>query len=365
VHYSGYIKTEAVTRGFAGLWWRVDGASGVLAFDNMQSRGVTGSTGWKKYEIDLPVAADAKNINFGALHTGDGTAWFDGLTVELDGKKWESGGAIDLDFESSRPAGFYTGGEGYQVQPDTAVFEAGNQSLRMRFVGAPPVSTVDPKAAVTAWEEIVTHLEKGRDSYRMNGAATKDIDWAVQNARVVLQCMQMRANTVSRDTSMAENVKWILDHSPGARMVVWAHNGHVTTSAMGGFQPMGASLRSALGDRMVAFGFAFNQGSFQAVEQGKGLRSFTVGPSPEGSLDATLAAAGIPLFALDLRQVPASGPAADWLRQPHPAHSIGAVYSEGAAAQYLNRLDAIKSFDALLFVEKTTAARANAPAPRN
>ena len=37
VRYSGYIKTEGVTRGYAGLWWRVDGPSGVLAFDNMQT----------------------------------------------------------------------------------------------------------------------------------------------------------------------------------------------------------------------------------------------------------------------------------------------------------------------------------------
>ncbi len=87
VRYSGYIKTSGVTRGFAGLWWRVDGKDGqILAFDNMQSGGVTGTTDWQRYEIELPVAADAVNINFGALHTGDGTAWFDGLKVELDGK---------------------------------------------------------------------------------------------------------------------------------------------------------------------------------------------------------------------------------------------------------------------------------------
>lgn len=29
VRYSGFIKTDGVTRGYAGLWWRVDGPSGV------------------------------------------------------------------------------------------------------------------------------------------------------------------------------------------------------------------------------------------------------------------------------------------------------------------------------------------------
>jgi Erythromycin esterase len=73
VRYSGFIKTEGVTRGFAGLWWRVDGPSGVLAFDNMQARGIAGTTDWTKYTIELPVDASVKNINFGALLPGDGT----------------------------------------------------------------------------------------------------------------------------------------------------------------------------------------------------------------------------------------------------------------------------------------------------
>jgi len=44
ITYSGYIKTEGITEGYAGLWWRVDGEKGkILAFDNMQDRGVTGT----------------------------------------------------------------------------------------------------------------------------------------------------------------------------------------------------------------------------------------------------------------------------------------------------------------------------------
>ena len=46
IRYSGYIKTEGVTA-YAGLWWRVDGESGVLAFDNMSARGPKGTTDWQ------------------------------------------------------------------------------------------------------------------------------------------------------------------------------------------------------------------------------------------------------------------------------------------------------------------------------
>lgn len=85
VRYTGYIKTEDVDSGFAGLWWRVDGVSGVRAFDNMRDRGPTGTTPWTQYAIELDVDTAVQNINFGVLMPGRGTAWFDGLQVELDG----------------------------------------------------------------------------------------------------------------------------------------------------------------------------------------------------------------------------------------------------------------------------------------
>ncbi len=89
VKYSGFIKTENVEDGWAGLWWRVDGEKGVLAFDNMADRGPKGTTPWEQYTVELDVDKEATNINFGVLMTGKGTAWFDGLRIELDGALYE------------------------------------------------------------------------------------------------------------------------------------------------------------------------------------------------------------------------------------------------------------------------------------
>jgi erythromycin esterase-like protein len=361
VHYSGYIKTKGITRGWAGLWWRVDGKSGVLAFDNMQDRGATGTTDWKRYEIDLPVAADVTNINFGAIHTGDGSAWFDGLEITLDGKLYQEKSNLDLDFESSALVGFYTGGNGYQVTLDKAAFQSGSQSLQITHVGTPPDAPkpVDPKEAVAAWRGVMGHLEDSRNLYAQKGIAAQELDWVIQNARVVLQCMQMRANQVERDVSMAQNIKWILDQNPKAKIVLWAHNGHAGTTFAWPYKTMGSSLREVFGEQMVVFGFAFNQGSFQAVEQGKGLHDFTVAPAPAGTLDATLAATGIPLLAIDLRKIPKRSPVETWWSEPHKSRNIGALYSYEMDSQILIDLKAPESFDVLLFVEKTTAARKN------
>jgi erythromycin esterase-like protein len=353
VRYSGYIKTEGVTRGFAGLWWRVDGPSGVLSFDNMQSRGVTGTTGWTKYSIDLLVDAGVKNINFGALLPGDGTAWFDDLTIELDGQPYTDTDTFDLSFESPSPRGFYTGGNGYRVQLDSAVAHGGKQSLRMQFTGAPAQDGVQPSTAAALWKDVVAHLESARERYRAVGTTDAEIDWAVQNARVVLQAMQMRSNEVSRDRSMAENVKWILDHNPKAKIVLWAHNGHVAT---GGFtyETMGTALRRMYGQEMVVLGFAFNQGSFQAIAQGGGgLKTMTVPPAKPETLDGTLASAGIPLFVVDVRKAPA------WFKQPRGSRQIGAMYPEGEPYALVANLEPAAAFDALIFFERTTVARKN------
>jgi erythromycin esterase-like protein len=353
IRYSGYIKSEAITRGYAGLWWRVDGASGVLAFDNMQTRGVTGTTDWARHEVNLPVDANAKNINFGLLMPGDGTAWFDDLTVELDGQPYTDP-AFDFGFESTSPTGFRTGGNGYRIELDSSVAKSGNQSLRMRFNGPPPAAqSSDAKGAAERWKSIVGHLEAGRAGYRAAGAADRDIDWAIQNARVSLQSLQMRSNEVSRDRSMAENTKWILDQNPNAKIVLWAHNGHVAT---GGFpyETMGTALRRMYGPQMIVFGLGFNQGSFQAIAQNAGgLKNFTVPPAQAGTLDAALGAAQIPVFALDLRQAP------DWFRAARGMRQIGAMYPDSAPYAFVAQMVAPDAFDAILFIESTTVARRN------
>ena len=283
IRYSGYIRTDGVTRGWAGLWLRVDGPSGPTYFDNMQQRGATGTAGWTRYEIDAPVDPAAKNINFGALLSGNGTAWFDALTIEVDGEQYAAD-SLDLDFESAPPRGFTTGGQGYQVEPDKEFFQSGMQSLRMRHQESSRADSPE------AWSSVVAHLSDGRAGNRGKGAADREIAWTIQNARVVLQAIHARSNPRLRDLSMAENVKWILDENPRAKIVLWAHNGHVAKGGFGG-ESMGSVLTKYFPNQMTVFGFAFSEGSFQAVPMSPAgsLRTFTVPPASADSFDGTLA----------------------------------------------------------------------------
>ncbi len=79
---SGYIKTENVTDGFAGLLMRIDP---FLAISNMNEYGVTGTTDWTKHEISLALQPEeTEQILVGGLLVGKGKMWLDNLTITID-----------------------------------------------------------------------------------------------------------------------------------------------------------------------------------------------------------------------------------------------------------------------------------------
>lgn len=87
----GYMKTEAVANGFAGLWLRLDDEGGnMIRLDNMEKQAITGTNDWKQYHIQLAYEGDVRNIHFGGLLAGDGKVWLDDLQLYIDGKKIEN-----------------------------------------------------------------------------------------------------------------------------------------------------------------------------------------------------------------------------------------------------------------------------------
>lgn len=104
----GYMKTEAVANGYAGLWLRLDGEDGeAIAFDNMEKRKITGNSDWKKYTIQLAYNENVNAIHLGGLLVGDGKAWFDDFELFIDGKKIKTlkpiepkGAEKDVEFEN-------------------------------------------------------------------------------------------------------------------------------------------------------------------------------------------------------------------------------------------------------------------------
>jgi len=84
VRVTCWITSENVGD-WAGLWMRVDSGSKTVAFDNMQSRAIHGTTGWRNYAVVLDVPKDATGIFFGVLVSKTGTVWLNSVQFDAVG----------------------------------------------------------------------------------------------------------------------------------------------------------------------------------------------------------------------------------------------------------------------------------------
>lgn len=160
----------------------------------------------------------------------------------------------------------------------------------------------------------------------------------------------------ARDLAMAENVGWLLDHTK-ARIVVWAHNGHISNT-LPAFVNMGSHLRKKYKGAYLNLGFLFSEGAFQAYDMTKQpprLAEVTVGAPPPFLATAPFVKAKMPLAVLELRALPKQGPVAAWFRAPHHVRELGALYTNERQMTYPMVLPAM--FDAVIFIERTTRAR--------
>lgn len=477
VRLSGYIRTEGVD-GYAGLWYASLNKGGGFSVAEMSAQEVGGTTPWTRYTIELDVPVNAQTIIFGTELFGGGTAWFDGLELEIDGRKWVDGapphlleptpGHIDWLRRTAIPFDTQLAGNGFaDLQPlkgilgDSRIVSIGeathgtreffemkhrlleflatemgfnyfsieaympeserinqyvltgqgdpaallkglqfwtwntqevldmilwmrafNASGRgpVQFTGfdmqsiqlaVPNVRAflvqADPEyvavansafaraaaaerrrsataADVAAAQGVVDHMTARRDAY-LQGYASKEVEWAIQNARIVVQRMESLAGITTRDQSMAKNVEWIVDQAPaGSKFVLWAHNGHVNKTP----DWMGDYLVQRFGDDMYVLGFAFSEGRYNAVGP-TGLKAHVEPPPVVGSLETLLQAPGMPRFILDLRNLGEDAPMA-WFKKPQNMRSIGAVAQK---CSYVSTV-ANRDFDGLIWIDIST-----------
>lgn len=79
---SGYIKTENVQHGYAGLWIKIDPN---IAYADMAIQGVKGTNEWKQYSIAVALKPDiTEEIVIGGVLKGKGKAWFDDFSLSID-----------------------------------------------------------------------------------------------------------------------------------------------------------------------------------------------------------------------------------------------------------------------------------------
>lgn len=297
---------------------------------------------------------------------------------------WNTGEVLDLlgwlrRYNASSPAGSRVAFHGFDANYGSAapatenlllyldrVEPALEADLRAQLDGAGQGQQGAPAAEGSLPRDVLADLDRRFERDREVWIATAGAAaWSLarRNLHVLRQIDTLASGPpgASREQAMAENVEWILDHEgPAAKVVLWAHNSHVALDpGVRGVPSLGQRLRGRLGQRFVSVGFSFDRGAFLAAAGDGGIRRFELGPAPPASVDGALASAGLPLFAVDLRALPRESAAGRWLRSPHPARGIGAVYREGSPG--LRSCAAAIAYDVLVFVDRTTAAESLVP----
>jgi len=187
-----YMKHQDVSEGTIGLMLRIDGSSGILQFDNMMSRNITGTSDWTLYSVRLPYPQNAKTIFIGAILSGKGKLWVDDFELLLDG----------VSIEKIK-----------QIEP-----KEDKADLDIKFNGGSKIQTLEPtdqnlknlKALGLIW---------GFLKYYHPKIAEGDFNWDYELFRIIPKVLNSK-NTGKRDAVLAEWINQLGQFESGKGIIV-------------------------------------------------------------------------------------------------------------------------------------------------
>ncbi len=230
----------------------------------------------------------------------------------------------------------------------------------------------------TAYDDLVREAIELADRVRSEAAQESPKGPLSVELRSVLRefegSVQMYLTPGRRDRAMAEMTLGVLEDSgQNAKIVLWAHNAHVTKSPLRylGSDELaaGGHLANALGEKYYAMGFAFGAGDFVANDLAEGkwiFRTYSVDAPPEGALESWFMAGVGEVSVTDLRRDSGDAQVEQWKRAGHGQRWFGGyrvpenVREVSRDASKLMPTYPREAFDALVFLPRTTAST-----PRN
>ncbi|MCC6867479.1 MAG: hypothetical protein IT522_01525 [Burkholderiales bacterium] len=81
--FSGWMRTRDVAGTGAVLRMAALSGGAIVGENFMKGREVTGTTGWTRYTLALPMPDDAGRLEIGAMLQGKGTLWLDDVELEF------------------------------------------------------------------------------------------------------------------------------------------------------------------------------------------------------------------------------------------------------------------------------------------
>lgn len=168
----------------------------------------------------------------------------------------------------------------------------------------------------------------------------------LQNISIIRQSVQV-SNAIVRDKFMAENVNWIKQNYNLSKVIVSAHNSHISKENS---KLMGHHIDQKYKSDYVNFGFAFYEGNYTALIDGK-LGTYISQTAPVGSLEYNLNSLNIPYFILDLKSVKKdNNELGKWMLKEIQFRKTGSGTTDGE----FRKTNIADSFDYLIFINKSS-----------
>ncbi|WP_139125795.1 erythromycin esterase family protein [Arcticibacter eurypsychrophilus] len=165
---------------------------------------------------------------------------------------------------------------------------------------------------------------------------------------------------IFRDQCMAENCMWIAERNPNIKVLVWAHNGHVSKSITDSdIRPMGSYLKEKYSSGYYVLGFGFNKGAFRArVDKESGIDVMTV-PEVKSNLstDFIFGQCKDENFFMDFKSTTGNQVVQDFLNRKLYSRYIGASYNAKKSENGKDiKKELINLYDGIVFFKQTIAA---------
>lgn len=183
------------------------------------------------------------------------------------------------------------------------------------------------------------------------------VDVISQVSEVIYYGQKQNVSKNYRDEYMAKNTAWLHEYFDGAKIVLWAHNFHVSDFESAG--AMGHYLKADFQNDYETLGFLFSKGSFMAVtqtgDQFFGLNSQSLEEDPkEGSINDVMSRAAAPVFAVKLSGLQNHEAWKQKFGESIEYFHMGATYTNEPSFYYSTFSPTY--FDRLIYFDRTTAS---------
>tara|TARA_R110002012_G_scaffold142411_5_gene300443 strand:- start:17591 stop:18820 length:1230 start_codon:yes stop_codon:yes gene_type:complete len=189
----------------------------------------------------------------------------------------------------------------------------------------------------------------------------RETQWIGHHKRLLEQYLEMRVNPTKglRDEYMAENVLWIRAYENDAKVMLWAHNGHISKDEKGILsKPMGWYLKNELDGDYYAMGLGFGGGEFYAANLTKmKAEPVSAGEALVGSLDALFSEIGAEQFFLDMAIVGAEPDLKSLLGHSGLTKNIGESFNPDKADGYYRKIALSDNYDGYMFIRSTSPTK--------